>query len=127
MPNWLRSLFSWLKRRRPAFLRPSVDSGRVQRAIEERVAKKPESIPDQGFPGVRIGTQVEANLAAIRELLGNAPDLVMRDLRIAGSFRAAVAFLTPLAARKWWRPRSSSQWLTRPCGAASRFRPTWLG
>lgn len=96
MPNWLRSLFSWLKRRRPAFLRPSVDSGRVQRAIEERVAKKPESIPDQGFPGVRIGTQVEANLAAIRELLGNAPDLVMRDLRIAGSFRAAVVFFDTL-------------------------------
>ncbi|OUM97912.1 MAG: hypothetical protein BAA04_09505 [Firmicutes bacterium ZCTH02-B6] len=96
MPSWLRSVFSWLKRRRPLFLRPSVDNRWVQRSIEERVAKKPASIPDQGFPGVRVGGQVEANLAVIRELSGYAPDLVQRDLLICGTFRAAIVFFDTL-------------------------------
>lgn len=97
MPNFLRSVLAWLKRRRPAFLRPTLDSPWVQRAIEERVAQKPASIPDNGFPGVRLGARLEANLATIRQLSGDAPDLVLRDLQIAGGPRAVVAFFETLS------------------------------
>ena len=96
MPNLVRSLLAWLKRRRPALLRPSLDYPWVQQAIEERVKRKPESIADAGFTGVRVGARLENNLATIRQLSGDAPDLVLRDLQVAGGPRAAVAFFETL-------------------------------
>lgn len=96
MSNLFRSFLSWLKRRRPAFLQPSLDSRWVQQAIEKRVASKPGTIPDKGFPGVRMGARLDGNLSVIRELAGNAPDLVMRDLHIGAGPRAAVVFFDTL-------------------------------
>ncbi|HLT57437.1 MAG TPA: spore germination protein [Limnochordales bacterium] len=105
MPNPLRSLFAWLKRRRPAFLRPSLDSRSVQRILQERLARSPEAVEkgNDVLTGVRIGRRLDANLSVIRQLVGDAPDLVVRELVIAGGAgspsgaRAAVVFFDTLS------------------------------
>ncbi|HEY8417845.1 MAG TPA: spore germination protein [Limnochordales bacterium] len=103
MPNLFRSFLTWLKRRRPDSLRPSLDSRWVQRVLEERVSGAQGTGMDGWLAEVRIGQHLEANLSAIRQLAGDAPDLVVRELVIAGAAgaaagtRAAVVFFDTIS------------------------------
>src|SRR5690606_17345654 len=69
---------------------------RVQRAIQERVAREPASLQDDGLSGIEIGDRLDDTVTIIRMLSGDAPDLVVRDLKVAGSHRAAAVFFETL-------------------------------
>ncbi len=106
--NILRTLFDWIRRRRPgafpagrafdarSLWRPSLDDRRVRRAIEDQVAREPAALEERGLAEVSLGASLDANVAAIRTLAGDAPDLVVRELEIAGGPRAAAVFFQTL-------------------------------
>lgn len=102
MSDLIRSILDWLRRGRSAAPRPSLDDRSVQRAIAERVARSPASLHEDGLRGIRIGDRLDANLAAVKTLAGDAPDLVVRELEITGGPRAAAVFLRRCAARTLW-------------------------
>ena len=104
MRDLLRTFLGWLKGGRSPVppgaprtsLTPSVDEHWVQRAIEERVARKPALLHEDGLERICVGAGLESNLSAINTLTGNAPDLTARHFKIAGGRRAAAVFFDTL-------------------------------
>jgi Bacillus/Clostridium GerA spore germination protein. len=96
MSSLFRAFFDWLRRGRAPAQHPSLDDRWVQRAIQERLAGKPASLVDEGLAGVRLGKDLKTNLSTLRRLAGDAPDLVVRHLHIAGGPEAAVVFFETL-------------------------------
>lgn len=96
MSSLFRAFFDWLRRGRAPAQHPSLDDRWVQRAIQERLARKPASLVDEGLAGVRLGKDLKTNLSTLRRLAGDAPDLVVRHLHIAGGPEAAVVFFETL-------------------------------
>jgi len=138
--NILRTLFDWIRRRRPgafpagrafdarSLWRPSLDDRRVRRAIEDQVAREPAALEERGLAEVSLGASLDANVAAIRTLGGDAPDLVVRELEIAGGPRAAAVFWSCGRTCSFIRrSRTGSRWSTCTPTPSTTSSPTRQG
>lgn len=90
----LKRLFPGLHRRETA--KSSLDNPRTARSVKAALAVDPNAIQAGGLEGIALGTRLSENLSALKSLTGNAPDLVIRRIMVAGGVEAAVIFFDTL-------------------------------